>query len=163
MGIGIVLIAIAAGIMLYEKTAKIQREAEEYLAIHTLLLYLKTSIISERRTPAEAILSFSKRGESGAIPWLSDLTDKERVNSFFRERRLESSESELSIEDKNALCSFFADFGKHTAEEECERLSGITSLFARRGEAKSINAEKNVKSLWVLFSTAVLGAFILLI
>lgn len=161
--LGFLLLAFASGVMVYEKISLMRQRAAEYTATHSLLVYVKGALASERRTPAEALLGFG-RGELGeALPWLKCLDTWDRVNSFLRERELLTSETALDYDDKAALSDFFFDFGKHTAEEELSRLSGIIELFEKRAKENSAAAQKDEKSLWILFVTVALGVFILIL
>ena len=161
--LGFILVALAAGFLVYEKTAAMKRGADEYSATLALLVSLKSAVSSKIRTPPEVLSSFLG-GELGAsIPWLSSLTDEGRVNSFLREGGLLSAETQLSAEDKDALSDFFLELGRNSREEEAERIDRIIALFEKReGEVRE-SAEKSVKSAWVLFVTAALGIFILII
>ena len=62
--LGFLLLAFASGVMVYEKISLMRQRAAEYTATHSLLVYVKGALASERRTPAEALLGFG-RGELG--------------------------------------------------------------------------------------------------
>ena len=162
MYLGFILVALAAGFLVYEKTAAMKRGADEYSATLALLVSLKSAVSSKIRTPPEVLSSFLG-GEMGAsIPWLSSLTDEGRVNSFLREGGILSAETQLSEKDRAALRDFFLELGKSTGEEEEKRLDWIISLFRGRCEEIRCSLEKNVKAAWVLFATLTLGALILI-
>ena len=160
---GFLLIALAGGLFVFEKCEKIKRTAAEYKATLSLLVYLKGAIAAERKTPSEAILSFREREEGSAVPWLAGLDTGERVNSFLREKRLLSSECGLSGADKRDIAAFFADVGRHSAQEECRLLSGVIGAIEKASAKISEESEKNVKTLWLLFITVALGALIIIL
>lgn len=161
--LGFVLIAVSVGFFVSSWCAAMRRSGNEYSAVLELLVYIRGALVAERRTPSEAIASFARSDNGRYVPWLFELQDGERVNSFLRERRLFAVESLLSQDDKKALCDFFADFGKSCADEEGLRLDRIIALFEKRVNEKRASTENNVKSIWVLFITAALGLLILLI
>lgn len=191
--LGFLLLSFAAGLLLYEKTLKIKRERDEYLAVLSLLVYFKGGIASARRTPAELFFEFSKRNEAAALPWLSQIFEGgkepcdapfckiasdgevsgtspaeignsgERVTSFMREKGLLSAETLLSETDKKRLCELFCGLGKHTAETEAERLEAEITHFSKTAEEKKSTAEKSIKAHWLLFLTVALGIFIVIL
>lgn len=161
--LGFLLISAAAAMLVSERCASILRAAREYKSVLSLLLYLKSSVMTERRTPAEAVIAFSEREEGRDIPWLSELRSEMCVNAFLRERRILSAESSLDGREREALAGLFFELGKHTAEQEIQRISSIVSLFEKKSTERADSAEKSVKGAWILYVTAVIGGFILVI
>ena len=161
--LGFLLISLAAGLMLYEKTERMKRERDEYFAVLSLLLYFKGGIAAERHTPAELFIGFSKKDEARAIPWLSSLDGGDRVTSFMRERRILSAVTLLSDADKKRLSELFSELGMHTASEEGERLGGEIARFSAIAEEKKVSCEKSIKAYWLLFLTVTLGIFIIIL
>ena len=49
------------------------------------------------------------------------------------------------------------------AEQEIQRISSIVSLFEKKSTERADSAEKSVKGAWILYVTAVIGGFILVI
>ena len=159
---GFLLVAFAIGIAVYEKTENMKKRVAEYSSLLALFVYLKSVAIGERKTPAEAFGSFSEKAEANNIPWIFELTDGGRVNSFLRERGILSLPSLMDTGDRNDVAAAFFELGTATAEEESARLSRFISEFEKRvGNIKS-DTEKNTKAAWVLFASALLGALILI-
>lgn len=161
--VGFTFISLALGLFVYDKCALIRQAAVEYSQTFALLVYMRGAVVSERRTPAEAIIAFSKTKDGMALPWLKELSTADRVNSFLREKRLLSSSTALQRDDAVVLADFFADFGMHTAEDEILRLDSVIKPFERKSQEKSASAEKEIKAVRILFVTVVLGLFILMI
>ncbi len=161
--LGFILTLISFGFFVSSLCASIRKSGNEYAAVLELLVYIRGALLAERRTPSEAIASFARSDRGRAVPWLFELQDGDRVNSFLRERRLLTVESSISQDDKKALCDFFADFGKFCADEEKLRLDRIITAFEKNVGEKFASMENNIKSIWVLFITAALGLLILLI
>ena len=178
---GFLLVAVAVASAVYDRNVKIRRCSDEYGALASLLVYFKGGLASERRTPAELFYTFSKREEARSLAWLGSLFGEngapdgrekaqaeardtpERVTSFMRERGILTAESYLTAEDKERLASLFSDFGKHTAAEEITRLDAEIEHFLKRADAVRESGEKNIKASWLLFVTATVGAFIILL
>ena len=161
--LGYFLILVSVGLFVSSHCSSVRKAVNEYAAVLALLVYLRGAIAAERRTPSEAIASFAKSEKGILIPWLFELKDGERVNSFLRERRLLSEESSLSQDDKKTLSGFFEDFGKGCIDDELLRLDRIISLFEKSVGERRAAAENNIKSTWVLFITVALGLLILII
>ena len=179
--LGFLLVALAVATVIYDRNMKIMRCSDEYGALTSLLVYFKGGLASERRTPIELFSEFNKKEEARSLVWLGSLFGEngtcassekttseirntgERVTSFMRERGILTAESYLSAEDKERLASLFSDFGKHTAAEETSRLDGAIEYFSARESAVREAGEKNIKASWLLFVTATVGAFIILL
>lgn len=178
---GFLLVSLAVAAALYERNVKIKRCSDEYTALTSLLVYFKGGLASERRTPRELFSEFNKKEEARSLAWLGEIFGEngasaspekttseirdigERVTSFMRERGILTAESYLSGEDKERLASLFSDFGKHTAAEETSRLDGAIEYFSARESAVREAGEKNIKASWLLFVTATVGAFIIML
>ena len=160
---GFVLIALSAGIFVYDKTSLFKRTAEEYTATLALLVYLKGALLGERKTPAEIFSAFAQKSDGARIAWLLSLPDGTRVNSFLREREIMRSESLLIKEDKSVLSEFFFELGKADAEEERARIDRVIAFFEKRKSQICEEMEKNARSAWILYATAALGALILIV
>ena len=177
--LGFLLVSVALGTLLYDKTAVMKKEKNEYSAFLALLICFKTGLASERRTPCELFAEFRKRREAADIPWLSRIFGsegecpleetesagraEERCIPFMRKREIMYSESYLSKEDKELAASFFLDFGKQEADAEIKRLDSVISAFSERERAVRESCEKNVKAQWLLFLTVTLGIFIIML
>ena len=160
---GFLLVAASIGAILYEQCDKIKRKCAEYKEILDLLICIKGAIATGRRTPKEAVVSFLKNGGGEGIPWLSANDGGERVSSFFREKKLLSSESRLDDEDKLSLAGFLCELGISSLDEERARVEKIISLFEKRAEEVKQNTQTNVKAAWILFIAAALGGFIIIL
>ena len=91
-----------------------------------------------------------------------------RASSFFgqefdRFAKIDFSSSLLSLSECEKISSYFLNFGKASYEEEKTRLEEITDFFKEKANSKLLEREKRIKLAWLLFSTAFLGLFIILI
>lgn len=179
--LGFLLVAVAVASAVYDRNVKIRRCSDEYGALASLLVFFKGGLASERRTPAELFYTFSKREEARSLAWLGEIFGEngtsassekttseirdigERVTSFMRDKGILTAESCLYCEDKERLASLFSDFGKHTATEELKRLDGEMEYFLKRAADVHDAGEKNIKASSILFVTATVGAFIILL
>lgn len=161
--LGFLFIVVAAGTVVYSECEKMKKRSLEYTELLSLLVCLKGAVATGRKTPKEAVASFLQRGSGSNIPWLVGMEDGERVSSFFREKRILSSQTQLFEEDKAALADFFFEIGMYTADRERERVDKIILRIEKKEEELRRSTQNNTKAAWILFLSASLGLFIIIL
>lgn len=156
--LGFLLVAAGVGVMVYEYTDSLRASDREYSVSLALLVYLRGAV-SDGRTPSESILSFLKGTE--APRWAAGLESEEKTASFLRSRGISRAGTLLLGEDREALSDFFFELGRAELSEERARLDRIINRIEKSGAEKRALTEGKIRSAWVLFATAALGALIL--
>lgn len=156
--LGFLLASAGVGVMVYEYTDSLRASDREYSVSLALLVYLRGAV-SNGRTPSESILRFLKENE--APRWAVGLESEEKIASFLRSREISRAAVFLSSEDREALSDFFFELGRGELSEERARLDRIINRIEKSGAEKRALTEGKIRSAWVLFATAALGALLL--
>ena len=160
--LGFLFTAIGSAIVVYGYTERLRAVKAEYAATLKLLVYLRGAVTSEMRTPSESILRFLSEGGEG-LAWASGLRTEEQICALLRSREISNAAALLSLEDRAALSDFFFELGRTELSEERARLDRIISVMEKRSAQTETQVQGRIRSAWVLFGTAALGALILII
>lgn len=156
--LGFLLVAVGVGAAVFEYTESLRARDREYAQTLALLVYLRGAV-SESRTPSESILCYIGRGD--APRWGRELSSEEGISAFLRSRGISRAGTLLLGEDREALSDFFFELGRAELSEERARLDRIINRIEKSGAEVRALTEGKIRSAWVLFATAVLGALIL--
>lgn len=168
------LIAVFASVYLLVSSSVngIKRKKEEYCAVVALLLYIRGALSSGGGRLCDMVRKFSSEPleENGLLAVLRsdsvgnsrDSNEPETSRAFFR-NNLDKVRFLVDDEDAKKLVRYLRGYGKSYIEEERKKLSEITDYFITREKSFSEKSERDIKTSWIVFAFAFVGAFILLI
>ena len=160
--LGFLLAAVGVGVAVYGYCETLKKIDREYADTLSLLVYLKGAVLSEKRTPREAITRFMKSGGVD-IPGGSVLSDEAFCDRESCGLTASYSPSLLFEKDRELLSDFLSKLGRGTLDEERARIGGVIDKMEKSAEEIRVESEKKQKSLWVLYATAALGALLVII
>ena len=153
--LGIILFAAAAAFFYKDYADSLKDRLDEYEALAALFSHIGASVAEGRRTRAEAIRSFD------FSPYNID-SFKESV-LLQRREEIEKSLIKIDGEDSSAIADFFTLGASRTVAEELEGIKKISLRIEGKLTSTRDEYPKRRRAAFIVFITAVVCVFFLLI
>lgn len=153
--VGLAIVALGAGVLLYDYTASLRRTKDSYKQICLFLAYLRGEIEGSGK-PLDEITReyFDNRGSELSL-----------ISGAFLPLPRGTDFSSLSIhhDDRERMRSYFECFGSALSkDEELRRLNTLISPIEQKRDEVCERTDKRIKSFYLIYAATLLSAILLI-
>lgn len=153
--VGLAIVALGAGILLYDYTASLRRTKDSYKQICLFLIHLRGEIEGSGK-PLDKITRdyFKNRGSEASLIAEVFLSSP---------RGADFSSLAINTEDKERIRSYFECFGSALSkDEELRRLNALISPMEQKRGDICERLDKRIKSFYLIYAASLLSAILLI-